>query len=75
MQTIATACRNHLRQMDVLARYGGEEFIILFTVSLGVATLSTRYEPLDNLLARADKALNQAKEAGRKAWAHPEESA
>lgn len=38
---------------------------IRFNVSIGVTSLSTREDSLDVLFARADKALYQAKEAGR----------
>jgi diguanylate cyclase (GGDEF)-like protein len=38
---------------------------IHFTVSMGLATLTTRDKTIDSLLIRADKALYEAKETGR----------
>jgi len=48
---------------EQVIHYDGE--LIAITISLGVATISSDMEPLDQLLARADAALYDAKESGR----------
>ncbi len=60
---------NHVAN-EIRTLVAGQEIIfenqsITVTISMGVAALSMEIEPLDQILARADKALYRAKEAGR----------
>lgn len=99
LRTMATACRETLREIDIIGRIGGEEFAILlpetdkaeaadvaerlravlanqkvpleagipihFTVSIGVASRTSKKDNIDTLLNLADEALYQAKKYGR----------
>jgi len=98
LRVLANACRQSLRQLDVVGRYGGEEFVVLLpetsaalayeaaerlrheieqlriptrsddiriTVSIGVATATPVAESVAALINEADRALYEAKRAGR----------
>lgn len=98
LRVLASACRQSLRQLDVIGRYGGEEFVVLLpetsaalayeaaerlrheieqlriptqsedirvTVSIGVATATSVAESVAALINEADRALYEAKRAGR----------
>jgi diguanylate cyclase (GGDEF)-like protein/PAS domain S-box-containing protein len=106
LRTVASRCRESLREIDLVGRYGGEEFIALLpettldggrfvaeqlkqrvampvevedytvtvTASLGVVALNEHATSMEGMLEYADRALYEAKKAGRNqvyVWSEP----